>query len=144
MRQTFLYNNKFVYVGKECIKRFISVAYQGSLSASFPTSLCHGITFSRSLSTFSEDRFDEFNKERFLHISPAGDTWIGDKIFAAKHLQSGYIRSIQINELDLEVEEYIEEYCNGLSRADLEAIYDTGKVPDEILDIMSKHNKRDK
>jgi hypothetical protein len=32
----------------------------------------------------------------FLHVGPSGDSWIGTSIYAAKHLQPDYAKSIQI------------------------------------------------
>ena len=32
----------------------------------------------------------------YLHVGPAGDCWTGDSIFAAKHLQPDYVKSIQL------------------------------------------------
>ena len=32
----------------------------------------------------------------FLHVSPSGDCWTGQEIFAAKHLQPDYVRSIPV------------------------------------------------
>jgi hypothetical protein len=36
------------------------------------------------------------NKEIYLHVGPSGDSWIGDAIFAAKHNQPGYVKSIAL------------------------------------------------
>eukprot|EP00535_Pseudo-nitzschia_heimii_P001795 CAMPEP_0197174410 /NCGR_PEP_ID=MMETSP1423-20130617/944_1 /TAXON_ID=476441 /ORGANISM="Pseudo-nitzschia heimii, Strain UNC1101" /LENGTH=105 /DNA_ID=CAMNT_0042623335 /DNA_START=226 /DNA_END=543 /DNA_ORIENTATION=+ len=35
-------------------------------------------------------------KKIYLHIGPSGDSWIGDAIFAAKHNQPGYVKSIPL------------------------------------------------
>mmetsp|Transcript_11055 Transcript_11055/g.22898 ORF Transcript_11055/g.22898 Transcript_11055/m.22898 type:complete len:158 (+) Transcript_11055:110-583(+) len=32
----------------------------------------------------------------YLHVGPSGDSWIGDAIFAAKHNQPGYVKSIAL------------------------------------------------
>jgi hypothetical protein len=32
----------------------------------------------------------------YLHIGPAGDIWTGDSIFAAKHLQPDYVKSLAL------------------------------------------------
>ena len=39
-------------------------------------------------------------KKIYLHIGPSGDSWIGDAIFAAKHNQSGYVKSITLTNND--------------------------------------------
>ena len=35
-------------------------------------------------------------KPTFLHIGPSGDCWAGASIFAAKHLQPDYVKSIML------------------------------------------------
>lgn len=35
-------------------------------------------------------------KKIYLHVGPSGDSWIGDAIFAAKHNQPGYVKSIPL------------------------------------------------
>ena len=35
----------------------------------------------------------------YLHIGPGGDCWIGEEIFAAKHNQTGYVKSIVLNNI---------------------------------------------
>ena len=115
MRRALIHNSK-LFVAER--KSFLG-SIGGSLSASLSSSSTTGGT----------------DKGRFLHISPSGDTWIGDEIFAAKHLQTGYLRSIHISvEEDVELEERIEVWCNGLSVAELQGIYDSGKVEDGIFD----------
>mmetsp|Transcript_41436 Transcript_41436/g.70953 ORF Transcript_41436/g.70953 Transcript_41436/m.70953 type:complete len:171 (+) Transcript_41436:45-557(+) len=39
---------------------------------------------------------DESKEKMFFHVSPSGDWWTGTSIFAAKHLQPDYVRSIPI------------------------------------------------
>jgi hypothetical protein len=33
----------------------------------------------------------------FLHVGPSGDCWTGSTIFAAKHLQPDYVKSIPLH-----------------------------------------------
>uniref|UniRef100_A0A7S4EF15 Uncharacterized protein n=1 Tax=Pseudo-nitzschia australis TaxID=44445 RepID=A0A7S4EF15_9STRA len=40
-------------------------------------------------------------KKIYLHVGPSGDSWIGDAIFAAKHNQPGYVKSIPLINDDL-------------------------------------------
>ncbi len=75
------------------------------------------------------------DKGRFLHLSPSGDVWIGDEMFAAKHLQTGYLRSIHISaKEDTLLEERVEEWCNSAPLSQLQDIYDTGRLPDGVLE----------
>lgn len=36
----------------------------------------------------------------YLHMGPSGDAWVGTEIFAAKHLQPNYVRSIALPSLE--------------------------------------------
>mmetsp|Transcript_22187 Transcript_22187/g.47724 ORF Transcript_22187/g.47724 Transcript_22187/m.47724 type:complete len:167 (-) Transcript_22187:275-775(-) len=42
------------------------------------------------------DGADDSGKTVYFHVSPSGDWWTGPSIFAAKHLQPDYVRSIPI------------------------------------------------
>ena len=68
---------------------------------------------------------------RWLHVSPSGDSFIGDAMFAAKHLSSDYLRSIKLysSGINKDFEEDVEEWCSGASLADLQKMYDTGELP---------------
>ena len=68
---------------------------------------------------------------RWLHVSPSGDSFIGDTMFAAKHLSSDYLRSIKLysSGINKDFEEDVEEWCSGASLADLQKMYDTGELP---------------
>lgn len=70
---------------------------------------------------------------KFIHISPSGDYWIAEKIYAAKHNTSGYIRSISLqNNIK---EEIIEEKFSSLTLKEIYEIYDTGELPSNIYNI---------
>lgn len=70
-------------------------------------------------------------KHHYLHIAPDGDWWTGDEIFAAKHLQPDYVRSVQIPS-EFDVEEWLEstfgEDDEKLTEA-MQQIYDEQKLP---------------
>jgi len=40
------------------------------------------------------DEGSDSSKTMYFHVSPSGDWWTGPSIFAAKHLQPDYVRSI--------------------------------------------------
>jgi hypothetical protein len=71
----------------------------------------------------------------YLHVGPSGDVWTGDSIFAAKHLQPDYVRSVS---LEGEAEAMIDNEGSRLveileSRLDwTEEIYDKGSLPTEL------------
>ena len=73
----------------------------------------------------------------YLHIAPCGDFWTDTEIFAAKHLQPDYVKSIPIStSLSIDLEE-----VHGSVDVDLDSVlkevYDTGDVSilEEVLDI---------
>jgi hypothetical protein len=59
----------------------------------------------------------------FLHISPSGDWWIAQELFAAKHLQDGYVRSIRLPE------GFDDETIQKYSLNEVMKMYDSGKLP---------------
>mmetsp|Transcript_17560 Transcript_17560/g.27350 ORF Transcript_17560/g.27350 Transcript_17560/m.27350 type:complete len:120 (-) Transcript_17560:1007-1366(-) len=62
------------------------------------------------------------NKTLFLHIAPCGDWWTGHEIYAAKHLQPDYVRSVEIPP-SFDPEQLTDKQRMG--------IYDTGSFPNE-------------
>ena len=70
---------------------------------------------------------------RYLHLAPSGDSFIGDQMFAAKHLSSDYLKSIKITDdpvPDASFEDAVEAWCSQASLAELQAIYDSGALPE--------------
>mmetsp|Transcript_5487 Transcript_5487/g.11213 ORF Transcript_5487/g.11213 Transcript_5487/m.11213 type:complete len:200 (-) Transcript_5487:32-631(-) len=89
-------------------------------------------------------------KTSFFHVSPSGDWWTGPSIFAAKHLQPDYVRSIPIppgfdpNEFfgDDNDDDDGGAYANSSRFSEmsweqkqelLHRIYDEGEFPSEML-----------
>lgn len=60
----------------------------------------------------------------YLHVGPSGDCWIGDAIFAAKHNQPGYVKSIAL----------INEDTTNFKRSIIENNEEEGDLLIEILD----------
>lgn len=75
----------------------------------------------------------------YLHVGPSGDFWTGHSIFAAKHLQPDYVKSVKLDEkIDVDaLLDLLEE--NGDEWA--QAIYDEGKFPQVLLDRLNKASK---
>ena len=74
------------------------------------------------------------SKQHHLHIAPDGDWWTGDEIFAAKHLQPDYVRSLQISS-EFDVEEWLESTFGDDDEKQTQAIqriYDEQILPHEI------------
>ncbi len=47
----------------------------------------------------------------FLHIAPCGDYWTGYEVFAAKHLNPDYVKSIPIpDHIEFDVEDVLEDF----------------------------------
>jgi hypothetical protein len=89
----------------------------------------------------------------YLHVGPSGDCWIGPSIFAAKHLQPDYVKSIALppdfvadhyeadKKTDIMFAKCLPNEKTTQLLAKLEGnlklsqqIYDTGIIPNRILD----------
>ena len=73
---------------------------------------------SKKVSTTSPLLPSDVNKKTdvlFLHIAPCGDFWTGHEVFAAKHLQPDYVRSIAIPvEMEGDIESLLHYYDGDL------------------------------
>jgi len=72
-------------------------------------------------------------KKLYLHVGPSGDSWTGDAIFAAKHNQPGYVKSVPLIGEDYNDEgsllvEILEENPEWAQE-----IYDTERLPEALL-----------
>jgi len=85
---------------------------------------CH-IYFVRNFSLSADGGSDKKN-QLYLHIAPCGDYWSGHEVFAAKHLQPDYVKSIPWN-LKVTPEDYLDDYKGDLD-ALLKKAYDTGSI----------------
>ncbi len=66
------------------------------------------------------------NDQLYFHIAPCGDYWTGHEVFAAKHLQPDYIKSIPIPR-GLNPEEILENFDGDIDKL-LQKVYDTGDL----------------
>jgi len=80
-------------------------------------------------------------KTLYLHVSPDGDWWTGYELFAAKHLQPDYVKSVVLPDTWLADKDadYIEIYIQEMYDSDeleklMREIYDTGSLPSRVLD----------
>ena len=75
-------------------------------------------------------------KQHYLHLAPDGDYWTGREIFAAKHLQPDYVRSVPIPPReDFDVEEWLDTTFGDDEKKQTEAlqnIYDERKLPSGV------------
>lgn len=67
--------------------------------------------------------------EIYLHVGPSGDCWTGKSIFAAKHLQPDYVKSIKLDR-DIQVEVLLELLEEDTDLA--MQIYDNEILPDSL------------
>mmetsp|Transcript_39478 Transcript_39478/g.118506 ORF Transcript_39478/g.118506 Transcript_39478/m.118506 type:complete len:180 (-) Transcript_39478:1764-2303(-) len=71
-------------------------------------------------------------QQLYLHIAPCGDHWTSPELFAAKHLQPDYVRSIPVpDNFDAEDAFFGEEDDGG--EEVIRRAYDEGSIPDDIL-----------
>ena len=75
-------------------------------------------------------------KQHYLHLAPDGDYWTGSEIFAAKHLQPDYVRSVPIPPPeDFDVEKWLDETFGDDEKKQTEAlqnVYDERKLPSGV------------
>jgi len=78
----------------------------------------------------------------YLHVGPSGDFWTGQFLFAAKHLQPDYVKSIRLDEtMDVEaLLELLEEDGREWTRV----IYDKGDFPQDFLDKLKEEEAASK
>mmetsp|Transcript_22087 Transcript_22087/g.50116 ORF Transcript_22087/g.50116 Transcript_22087/m.50116 type:complete len:121 (+) Transcript_22087:121-483(+) len=107
-------------------------------------SVCRRPIFGRHITRFlgsssrggDEKEGDEpGDDQHYFHIAPSGDWWTGPSIFAAKHLQSDYVKSIKVPA------DFDPELVLGDDRADPSAglkllykIYDDGELPSHLVE----------
>jgi hypothetical protein len=66
----------------------------------------------------------------FLHVGPSGDCWTGSSIYAAKHLQPDYVKSIPIpSHVCIDILLGILEEDTTLAQQ----IYDDGLLPPNLI-----------
>ena len=75
----------------------------------------------------------------YLHVGPSGDCWSGHSIFAAKHLQPDYVKSLKLKPgvcVDTLLE--ILEENEGWTKK----IYDDGKLPESLMEYMEEREPK--
>lgn len=74
----------------------------------------------------------------YLHVGPSGDCWTSTELYAAKHLQPDYVKSIPLP-AHLEADGLVES-LEGNSKL-LQQIYDDGKLPEDLLQTTTPSSK---
>jgi hypothetical protein len=97
-----------------------------SVTLCFEKSLC-----SRKINTrIVSAEYPNTAGKLYLHIGPSGDCWTGASIFAAKHLQPDYVKSIELpSNTDIEL---LLELVNKDNALQVD-IYDNERLPDSLL-----------
>ncbi len=73
---------------------------------------------------YSRGAASDKTNQVYLHIAPCGDYWTGYEVFAAKHLNPDYVKSLRIpKDIDFDPQEVLESYGGDLDRL-LKDIYD--------------------
>jgi len=68
----------------------------------------------------------------FLHVGPSGECWTGSSIFAAKHLQPDYVKSIKLeSSRTVSIESLVEEIEDNPLLG--QQIYDQERIPQSLL-----------
>ena len=88
------------------------------------------------LSTTSSDS----NKTLYLHVGPAGECWTGHSLFAAKHLQPDYVRSIAIPD-DTDPATLVSMLEDDPLTA--QQIYDQSSFPVDLMERMQAFQKKE-
>lgn len=99
-----------------------SIIFLPTRTAATNSTLTHIIRFNR----FSSSSVDQV----FLHVGPSGDCWTGSSIFAAKHLQPDYVKSIPIPN-NVCVDALMEKIQDDEKL--MQQVYDEGKLPAHLL-----------
>jgi hypothetical protein len=101
-----------------------------------------GISQCRFFSSKEEASSDN-KKPLYLHVGPSGDVWTGDSIFAAKHLQPDYVKSVSLEgeppaiaEGNILIE-VLEERSDWAQE-----VYDSGKLPDALRERLQQLSPR--
>ncbi len=77
------------------------------------------------------------NRQLYLHVGPSGDCWIGESLFAAKHLQPDYVKSIKLPECrDGAAERLVETIERNPELG--QVLYDTEQLPTSLLTELSE------
>mmetsp|Transcript_24731 Transcript_24731/g.36263 ORF Transcript_24731/g.36263 Transcript_24731/m.36263 type:complete len:212 (+) Transcript_24731:32-667(+) len=80
----------------------------------------------------NNEKSDNGQKEAiYLHVAPCGDYWTGASIFAAKHLQPDYVRSVELPP-GLEDDDILEEILERGGKDMLQGIYDSKCLPPDF------------
>jgi len=77
------------------------------------------------------------DKNMYLHVGPSGDFWTAGELFAAKHLQPDYVKSVKLDEsIDQSLLLELLESAEGYQWT--QSIYDDECLPPDLLEMLKK------
>jgi len=88
--------------------------------------IIHRTTTTTTTTKSNSTSITSTNNQLFLHVAPCGDYWTGHEVFAAKHLQPDYVKSIPIPK-GLDPEEILSEYDGDVDVL-VKKVYDSGDI----------------
>lgn len=77
----------------------------------------------------------------YLHVGPSGDCWTGHNVFAAKHLQPDYVKSVDISSAIASVDYLLELLEDHPTWA--QDIYDTEALPKELVKMIEEEKEEE-
>ncbi|KAG7375066.1 molybdenum cofactor biosynthesis protein C [Nitzschia inconspicua] len=94
-------------------------------------------TTTTSSSSSTADDTSSSQLPTHLHVGPSGDVWVGNSIFAAKHLQPDYVKSIPLFD-SIVLQRHATRLVELLEEQPLLAqqIYDTGQIPQTVTNTL--------
>lgn len=87
------------------------------------------------------------NSPLYLHVGPSGDVWTGESIFAAKHLQPDYVKSVSLEGEPAAMMENDGSLLTEILESRLDwalEIYDRECLPDALREYILQMTTTDK
>jgi hypothetical protein len=97
-----------------------------------PTSAWKNPRVGAALRSHSSKGASSKDSRLYLHLGPSGDCWTGHNVFAAKHLQPDYVKSVEITFSATASVDYLLELLEDHPTW-AQDIYDTGVLPKELV-----------
>ena len=98
----------------------------------------NNLPFKRQKTPFSSQTIEKGGSkgQLYLHVGPSGDCWTGASIFAAKHLQPDYVKSVPLEQSFASEKELVDKLLELLEEDTslAQQIYDTETIPKELFD----------
>lgn len=103
-------------------------------SVMIPTSSWENPQLGAAFRSHSSKGASSKDSRLYLHVGPSGDCWTGHNVFAAKHLQPDYVKSVEITSATASVDYLLEVLEDHPTWG--QDIYDTGALPKELVKMI--------